>query len=87
MVAPELREKVIAVLDELTDEQVQELLHRIEVMRYVAAMNSTTLPENYSVENDPLVGFLSGTTDLAERVEDVLYPETSGAVTSNEGKR
>ncbi len=76
MNTPSVKEQLIAKLDQLTDDELADLLEYIEIMQYTKVMNSMTLPDDYSIENDGLVGFLSGTTDLAERIEDILYGES-----------
>ncbi len=69
------KQELIARLDELTDTEIEALLEHLEVLRYARVMNSMTLPDDYRIENDGTVGFLSGTTDLAEQIEDILYGE------------
>jgi hypothetical protein len=63
------REELSAKLDELTDEQIAA------VLRYVEAMQSTSLPADYDEANDPSIGFLSGPTDLSERAREILRKE------------
>ena len=60
------RERLIAKLDELTDEEIAVLLH------YVEAMQSTTLPDDYDEANDPAIGFFSAAPDFASRTEEIL---------------
>ncbi len=69
MAASNIREQVITRLDKMTDAQVVELL------RYIEAMQSDRLPEDYDEANDPTIGILSGPTDLAERTEEILLAE------------
>lgn len=59
-----VREQLIAELDYLTDEQIKLLLHQAQ------AMHPAT-----SAEDNPLVGFISGPTNFAERTEDILEAE------------
>ena len=54
------RERLIAKLDELTDEEIAALLH------YIDAMQSTSLPDDYDEANDPAIGFFSAAPDFAE---------------------
>lgn len=70
-----VREQLIAKLDELSDEQVAALL------RYVEAMQTPSLPEDYDEATDPSVGFLSGPTDLSTRAKEILRTE----ITSRSG--
>jgi hypothetical protein len=69
MVSSALREQVASKLDELSDEQLAELL------RYIEAMQSPGLPKDYDPDNDPVVGFLSGSTDLSSRAKQILRDE------------
>ncbi len=73
MSTPSLKEQLIAKLDQLSSSELEDVLEHIEIMEYTRTMNSMSLPEDYRIENDGLVGFLSGTTDLAEHIEDILY--------------
>lgn len=69
MSALPIREAVIARLRELSDEQVEEVL---EFINEVQTQKITpTEPE----EDDPMVGFISGPTDLAERSKEILRRE------------
>ncbi|MCC6805764.1 MAG: hypothetical protein IT319_22975 [Anaerolineae bacterium] len=61
-----VREQLIAKLDELSDEQVKT------VLRYVEAMQTTSLPEDYDEANDPAIGFFSADAEFASRTEDSL---------------
>ncbi len=71
MVASDIREQVIARLDSMSDEEVAALL------RYIDAMRSTALPDDYDEANDPAIGFLSGTTDLATGTKEILRREVT----------
>lgn len=73
MNTPNLKEQLITKIDQLSSSELEDVLEYIEVMEYTRAMNSMSLPEDYRIENDGLVGFLSGTTDLAEQIEAILY--------------
>jgi len=75
MNTPSVKEQLIAKLDQLTDDEIRELIEHIDIVKYKVAMQSDELPADYSIENDPLVGFLSGTTDLAERIREILYQD------------
>ena len=66
MVVSNLREQVIARLDSLSDEEMRALL------RYIEAMQRTTLPDNYNAANDPAIGFFSADSELASRTEEIL---------------
>ena len=61
-----VREQLIAKLDELSDEEVAA------VLRYVEAMQTTSLPEDYDEANDPAVGFFTAEPDFASRTEEIL---------------
>jgi len=69
MALPDVREQLIAKLNDLSDEQVSRLLS------YARGMESETLPEDYSEEDDPSIGFISGPTDLARRAKQILRDE------------
>ncbi|MAS37162.1 MAG: hypothetical protein CL610_24390 [Anaerolineaceae bacterium] len=64
MDTPSLREKAKAELDDLSDEEIRWILS------YIESMKSNRLPEDYNPDNDPAVGFLSGSTDLAAKATD-----------------
>lgn len=66
MAIPDVRERLNAKLDKMSDEEIAALLH------YAEAMESITLPDDYNIENDPTVGMLSGPTDLARRAKEIL---------------
>ncbi len=66
MAALNIREQLIAKLDELSDEEVAA------VLRYVEAMKTTSLPEDYDAEHDPAVGFFTADPDFASRTEEIL---------------
>lgn len=61
-----MREQLIAKIKAMSDEQVAALLKTAE------ALNASELPPDYDPDNDPLVGFISGPTDLSERYKDIL---------------
>lgn len=66
MAVPNIREQLIAKLDELSDEQIAALLD------YVEAMRTTSLPEDYDEANDPAIGFFSADPEFASRTEETL---------------
>ncbi len=69
MDAPTIREQVVSKLENLRDDEVQWILD------YIKAMESNRLPEDYNPENDPAIGFLSGSTDLAQNAKKILNEE------------
>jgi hypothetical protein len=69
------RERLIAELDELNEEQIESLLS------YAEALRSATLADDYDAKNDPTIGFLSGSTDVARRTKQILRDE----ITSRSG--
>jgi hypothetical protein len=71
MTTPDVREKLIKTIDELTDEQVEVLQSYADVLR------ATELPDDYNEENDPSIGFISGPTDIAAHVKQILHEEIS----------
>ena len=60
MAVPNIRQQVESKLNQLSDEEVEAVLH------YIEAMQTTELPSNYDEANDPAIGFLSGPTDLSK---------------------
>lgn len=69
------RERLIAELDELDDQQIES------IWSYVEALRSATVADDYDPKNDPTIGFLSGSTDVARRTKQILRDE----VTSRSG--
>lgn len=69
MVTPELREKIIGKLDEMTQQQAES------VLRYIEVMTTYELPADYDPDKDPMIGFLDGPEDLATRAEEILHGE------------
>ncbi|MEZ4671089.1 MAG: hypothetical protein R3E39_24555 [Anaerolineae bacterium] len=69
MVALPVREIIERKLNNLTEDQLTNVLHYIEVMELPGQL---VKDDN---DDDPLVGFISGPTDLAERTEDILWAE------------
>ncbi len=71
MAVQTIRERLIHKLFDMTDTQVSSLLS------YADAIQSNELPPDYNEENDPAVGFVSGSTDLARRSKQILRDEIS----------
>ncbi|MEO8397177.1 MAG: hypothetical protein ABI700_29550 [Chloroflexota bacterium] len=69
MAVPNVRQQVESKLDQLSDEELTAIL------RYIEAMQTTSLPEDYDEANDPTVGMFSGPTDLSRRARHILYDE------------
>jgi hypothetical protein len=63
------RERLLAEVATMTDEQIEKLL------RYVQVMESDDLSPDYDQEHDPAVGFFSGPTDLSTRTREILEAE------------
>jgi hypothetical protein len=63
------RERLMAELDELDDQQIES------VLSYVEAVRSAALADDYDAKNDPTIGFLSGSTDVARRTKQILRDE------------
>ncbi len=73
MVALPIREKITAELDTLSDEQAIVVLQFIQsVKEDEIADRALTEDED---EDDPLVGFINGPTDMAERTKEILKAE------------
>ena len=75
MDAPTLREKVNDELDTMSAEELEWLL------KYIENMKSNRLPDDYDPDNDPAIGFLSGSTHLAANAKQILKEE----ITSRSG--
>jgi len=76
MSTPSLKEQLIAKLDQLTDDEIRELIEHIDIVKYKAAMQSDELPPDYSEENDPAIGlFSSATGDLSMKAKQMLQEE------------
>ncbi len=69
MSTPTIRERLIHKLFDMTDNQVSSLLS------YADAIPSDELPEDYDESNDPAIGFMSGSTDLARQSKQILRDE------------
>ena len=72
MAVQSIRERLIHKLFDMTDSQVASLLN------YADAIQSDELPNNYDEANDPAIGFISGSTDLARRSKQILREEING---------
>jgi hypothetical protein len=71
MSTPTIRERLIHKLFDMSDSQVVSLLD------YADAIQSNELPEDYDEANDPAIGFMSGSTDLAQRSKQILRDEVT----------
>ncbi|MBA3874680.1 MAG: hypothetical protein ABI970_06615 [Chloroflexota bacterium] len=69
MAVQSIRERLIHKLFDMTDSQVASLLN------YADAIQSDELPNNYDEANDPAIGFISGSTDLARQSKQILRDE------------
>lgn len=69
---PTVREELIVILfNELSDDEAAS------VLEYAKSLKTNQPGEFLIPEDDPLVGFISGPTDWAERTEDILYDDIS----------
>lgn len=68
---PDVRTELIERLDHMTTEQITTLLNYAEVML------SHGLAADYDPDHDPAVGFLSGSTNLAQQAKAILRDEIS----------
>ncbi|MCA0458941.1 MAG: hypothetical protein LCI00_33640 [Chloroflexi bacterium] len=68
MAAQTVRERLIHKLFEMTDQQVAS------VLSYADAIDENELAD-YDATNDPAIGFMSGSTDLAGRSKAILRDE------------
>ncbi len=75
MSIPTIRERLIHKLFDMTDNQVASLL------TYADAIQSDELPADYDEANDPAIGFMSGSTNLAHQSKQILQEE----ITSRSG--
>ena len=69
MSIPTIRERLIHKLFDMTDNQVASLLSYADTIQY------EELPEDYDAANDPALGFMSGSTDLARQSKQILRDE------------
>ncbi len=70
-----VREQLIAKLDELNEEQLQDTLLHIETLIRHSKQMPEALPDDYDPDKDPTIGFISGPTDLASRAKEILRAE------------
>lgn len=76
MSTPSLKAQLIAKLDQLTDDEIRELIARIDLVKYEAAMQSDELAPDYREEDDPAIGlFSSETGDLSMKAKQMLQDE------------
>lgn len=64
------RQELYTLLDDLSDEQIHLLVQFIKSIQ-----RPPDRKRSYNPDTDPLVGFISGPTDVAEHVEEILYGE------------
>ncbi|MEO8606396.1 MAG: hypothetical protein ABI690_00820 [Chloroflexota bacterium] len=69
MSALPIRDQLLQELNALSDEQI------ITVLEFVHALKADSGSNVPDTENDPLVGFFSGPSDLAERSQEILRAE------------
>lgn len=70
MYTPTVREKVILkLITELSDDEV------LAVADYIEQLHVSELVLSDNPEDDPMIGFISGPTDLAENAEQILTDE------------
>lgn len=69
MVMTDVRQKLIAKIDDLTNEQLESLLN------YAESMQRGIFTDKSGAGRNALVGFISGPTDAAERTEEILWAE------------
>jgi uroporphyrinogen-III decarboxylase len=74
MSIPMIREKVITAIDHLNDEQLETVYSVIQSIQSVEEDQP-----DYDPDNDPAIGFITGPTDLSERVEEILQEEIDAA--------
>ena len=67
MVIADVRQKLIAKIDDLTNEQMESLLH------YAESMQAGRFTDKADKGRNALVGFISGPVDAAERTEEILF--------------
>ena len=82
MTASNLREQVIAKLDQMTDDEIRALINLMDVAKYKTALESDELPADYNEDEDISIGlFSSKTGDLSLRAKEILRNE----ITSRSG--
>jgi hypothetical protein len=63
------RERLLAEVATMTDEQIEQLI------RYIESISPNDLPPDYDPAKDPFItgeAFFDGPPDLAERTEEIL---------------
>ncbi len=71
-----MRELLIAKLDELSEQDIADLVQRaddLQKKRREREFPKAVLAPHQNPNKDPLVGFLTGPTDAASRIEELLY--------------
>jgi hypothetical protein len=68
MTALPIRKEIEAELDALSEQQA------VVVLEFIRAVKQEH-PIVEAIEDDPLVGFISGPTNMAERTEEILRSE------------
>lgn len=68
------KEALITLIEEMSDEQITHLVQFIRAMK----LEDHTEEINNILEDDPMVGFISGPTDIADHIEDFLYGDKHG---------
>ena len=69
MVMADVRQKLIAKMDDLSNEQLESLLN------YAESMQVGSFTDKSDKGRNALVGFISGPVDAAERTEEILWAE------------
>ncbi len=84
MSALPIRELIERKLDELSEEQLSNLLDYIEMMEPASEEDDYDesrdvmlgqFTDKSDTDRDALVGFISGPTDVAQHTEDILWAE------------
>lgn len=66
MSALPIREELISTINKLSDKQM------LAVLEFIKSVKLQDVETEYNEEDDPLVGFFSGSPDLAETSEEIL---------------
>jgi hypothetical protein len=76
MSAPSLRDQLLAKLDQLTDDEIRELIEHIDMIKYKVVMQTDDLPPDYSEDNDVAIGlFSSDDGELSMKLKQILRDE------------
>jgi hypothetical protein len=59
-------------LDEMSKEEIAQVLSYVENLHYVMIMESDELAPDYDPDKDPTIGFFAGPPDLASRAKQIL---------------